>query len=212
MLIAGSVPPHDALGALSRERPIFHSEADFQHALAWQVHSADPLMNVRLETRAARGERLDLMFSRSDLGLSTALELKYPCAALDETVDGEQFVLPARGAQDIRGYDFMKDIARIERLVKAGVTDNGEVVAITNDRSYWTRPRHGRPTGAAAFRLYEGERLAGVRAWGPQSAGTEKHTKGPIELPGDYVLERQDYRKVVDGRGGSFRQLVVEID
>ena len=28
---------------------MFHSEADFQHALAWQIHEAAPESQVRLE-------------------------------------------------------------------------------------------------------------------------------------------------------------------
>jgi hypothetical protein len=211
MLIAGSVDLGDALRALAVARPIFHSEADFQHALAWQVHAADPLMSVRLETRAAQGERLDLWFRRPDLGLSTALELKYLCASLDAVVAGERFVLPAQGAQDIRGYDVMKDIARVERIVAGAVTDKGAVVTVTNDASYWTRPSHGRTTGAAAFRLYEGEHVGGRRAWGPESAGTQRYRQDAIELSGDYVMAWHDYSVVTDQRGGRFRQLIIEI-
>jgi hypothetical protein len=30
--------PH-LMDALAAQRPIFHSEADFQHALAWEIHT-----------------------------------------------------------------------------------------------------------------------------------------------------------------------------
>jgi len=36
---------------LSVERPVFHSEADFQHALAWKIHKKYPKMSVKLERR-----------------------------------------------------------------------------------------------------------------------------------------------------------------
>jgi len=36
---------------LSKERPLFHSEADFQHALAWAIHKNYPDVEVRLEKR-----------------------------------------------------------------------------------------------------------------------------------------------------------------
>jgi hypothetical protein len=39
------------LGALALKRPIFHSEADFQHAVAWEIHSRRPELSVRLEFR-----------------------------------------------------------------------------------------------------------------------------------------------------------------
>lgn len=35
--------------SLSEKRPIFHSEADFQFALAWEIQKEYPKANVRLE-------------------------------------------------------------------------------------------------------------------------------------------------------------------
>jgi len=32
----------ETMAALALVRPLFHSEADFQHAFAWQLHSAHP--------------------------------------------------------------------------------------------------------------------------------------------------------------------------
>ena len=69
------------LEALRRSRPVFHSESDFQHALAWVIQVCDPLARVRLETRPAPGMRLDLLVSRPDLGRHLVLELKYLTAA-----------------------------------------------------------------------------------------------------------------------------------
>jgi hypothetical protein len=37
------------LTALAKQRPIFHSEADFQHAIAWEIHKHLPRASVRLE-------------------------------------------------------------------------------------------------------------------------------------------------------------------
>jgi len=51
---------------LSQTRPIVHSEADFQHALAWQMHVENPNAVVRLETRPERGMRLDLLVALGD--------------------------------------------------------------------------------------------------------------------------------------------------
>jgi len=36
---------------LSVVRPVFHSEADFQHALAWQIHKQNSALKIRLEYR-----------------------------------------------------------------------------------------------------------------------------------------------------------------
>jgi len=37
------------LVSLSRDRPVFHSEKDFQFALAWKIHEMYPRAQVRLE-------------------------------------------------------------------------------------------------------------------------------------------------------------------
>ena len=38
---------------LARERPLFHSEADFQHALAWRIHETISDCGIRLEYKSA---------------------------------------------------------------------------------------------------------------------------------------------------------------
>ena len=48
------------LPALARRRPIFHSEADFQLALAWEIQTARPAAGVRLEKRLLHSPRINL--------------------------------------------------------------------------------------------------------------------------------------------------------
>ena len=40
---------HEFRKNLAKYRKIFHSEADFQHALAWQIHKEMPDCKIRLE-------------------------------------------------------------------------------------------------------------------------------------------------------------------
>jgi len=56
------------LSSLTIERPIFHSEADFQHALAWQIHTTMPEAKVRLEYRLRLKETMNL-----DIWVQTAI-------------------------------------------------------------------------------------------------------------------------------------------
>jgi hypothetical protein len=93
------------LAVLRRSRRVFHSEADFQHALALAITASDPGARVRLETRPLTGMRLDLLVSRPDLGGYLAVELKYLTAAWAGEDDGEHFEVLGQGAQDIRAYD-----------------------------------------------------------------------------------------------------------
>jgi hypothetical protein len=61
-------------------RPVFYSEADFQHALAWDIHLAEPGARLRLEAPLLAGgkERLDV-YAQTESG-RYAIELKYPRA------------------------------------------------------------------------------------------------------------------------------------
>jgi hypothetical protein len=80
-----------ALSALAARRPVFHSESDFQHALAWQIQLASPQAQIRLETRPRRGVHLDLLVVLD--GIRTAIELKYLLAGLRSSISGELFDL-----------------------------------------------------------------------------------------------------------------------
>jgi len=156
---------------------------------------------VRLETRPAPGVRLDLLLSRPDLRTHLVLELKYLTSAWVGDLHGEHFELLSQGAQDIRAYDVVKDIARVERFVGDKPGWSGAVLVLTNEPSYWTRPGHGRTTNADAFRIYEGNQLTGRRAWGANTGGTMKGREAPIELRGNYTCTWSDYSTLPGSRG-----------
>lgn len=200
------------LGTLRQSRPVFHSEADFQQALAWAIHLSDPSARVRLETRPAPGMRLDLLVWRPDLSRYLALELKYLTAAWSGEVNGEQFGLVSQGAQDIRAYDVMKDVQRVERFVDRRPGWSGMVLVLSNDPSYWSRPGHGRATNADAFRIYQDQVISGSRAWGADTgAGTMKDREAVIELRGDYRCRWSPYSSL-PGSKGEFRLLAFPVD
>lgn len=59
------LPP--VMSALAKDRPVFHSEADFQHALAWEIHRRWPETSVRLEFRVPKlGYHLDTWMADRD--------------------------------------------------------------------------------------------------------------------------------------------------
>ena len=209
MEIAGSIALSTLMTLLSSERPVFHSEADFQHHFAWKAHELDPCLKVRLETLPEPGMRLDLLFSRPDLGTETAIELKYLTREWSGVFDGEAFALKNQGAQDIRAYDVIKDIGRIERFVDARPGRNGFVIALTNDAAYWRQKTHGRPTNADAFRIHEGAVVSGWRQWGPNTGGT-KLGRDDLELRGSYKMAWRDFAQV-PGASGQFRALTVHV-
>ncbi|MCW8138190.1 MAG: hypothetical protein KIT58_04725 [Planctomycetota bacterium] len=187
--------------ALKTERPLFHSEADFQHEFAWTLRQLHSEVSIRLE------RRFDLDDGRVDLDvlvLSTdetvAIELKYKTATFTHEHRGEQFVLRNQGAQDIGRYDIVKDVSRVERLVLAGAVSRGFAIVLTNDRSLWT-PGRGGLTADSAFRLHEGVRLGpGALAWSERAGpGTRKDREDPIVLRGTYEPRWRPYSALGDG-------------
>jgi hypothetical protein len=87
-----------AMGHLARRRPLFHSEADFQLALAWELQTAHPHAQLRLEQRVMAHPPIALdILMRLD-GRRYAFELKYLKRALKTVVDGEPYPL-ATGAR-----------------------------------------------------------------------------------------------------------------
>lgn len=207
-MLAGSVDLDDVLARLAATRPVFHSEADFQHALAWHIHLADPELRIRLETQPAPGIRLDLLVSSGDRRSNSAIELKYLTRAWVGEVAGERFAVKNHGAQDVRCYDVVKDIHRVESLVVDRPGWSGAVVCLANDPIYWRLPTHGRATNADEFRLHEGSDLSGTLSWGPMTgAGTSKGRESSISLARRYVMRWRDFSRVDDM---VFRILVVE--
>lgn len=198
-----------ALESLALRRPVFHSEADFQHALAWQLQLDHPDARIRLETRPLAGKSvfLDLLLELD--GVRTAIELKYLVRSLTIEIDGELFELRAQSAHDVRRYDVVKDVVRLEAILAAGAADEGVMIALTNDPAYWTPGRDG--TVDAAFRLHEGITLSGTVGWAMHAGeGTTAKRTEALALCGAYALRWRNYSDTGD-RAGRFRALVVPV-
>lgn len=196
------------LARLAERRPVFHSEADFQLAFAWQLQTAYPDSQIQLEVRPRPHVRLDVLFRSK--GKRTAFELKYFARGLSISVDGEQYDLPSQGAQDVRSYDYCRDIERLEQAIRESTTDDAFAIAITNDSAYWLAGRK-LDSAHAAFRLTEGRTLAGIMDWAAHTgAGTKRNREQPIALQGAYTIGWRDF-SAVDGRYGSFRCLIVRV-
>ena len=108
----------DLLEGLASERPVFHSEAEFQHALAWRIHQTHPGAQIRPEYKPFPEERvyIDIWVAGTE---RAAIELKYFTRRFNVDVNGECFVLKDQSAQDIGRYDALKDVQRLERVVSA---------------------------------------------------------------------------------------------
>lgn len=199
------------LRSLAVKRPVFHSEADFQFAFAWEAKLQNPDLDVRLETHPEPAVRLDLELVAPGGTRGVAVELKYMTRLWGGSARGEPFALKNHGASDLRGYDVIKDIHRVERFVAARPGWSGLVIVLTNDPGYWRPRTHGRETNADAFRLGEGILLEGARAWGPNTGGTSRGREGVLRLRGSYPLKWVDYSSLGSGPGETLRALDIEI-
>ena len=194
---------HGNLASLAKQRPVFYSEADFQHAFAWQSQSL-PDSNIRLELPVKGESRRYLDISVSYGKERVLLELKYKTRSLMVNFSDEKFALRDQGAQDIGRYDYLKDIERLETMLEGQDAARGYAILLSNDHGYWTTTRSH--TVDAAFRLHENS-LSGVRHWDANaSAGTRRGREAPIRLRGKYQP-----LFAMEGVGGQFRYLLHEV-
>ena len=200
----------DALSALAERRPVFHSEADFQHELAWIIRELHPGIAPRLERPVELGDQrghVDLWLHEG--AANTVIELKYGTRKTAFVVDGEGYDL-RDGAPDWFRYDIWKDAARTESLVDGGEANAGFVIALSNDHLLWNKG--SREAISGAFSTHDGNEINGSLAWNPSAGpGSTRGRESPIELGGHYVTHWQPYSNPGSGSGGEFRCLVLDV-
>jgi hypothetical protein len=204
---------NDIMRRLARERPLFHSEADFQHALAWKIHGLMPEAQIRLEVSSGRfdkRERIDILVRFGNQ--TCAIELKYKKRKVDYEFAGEKFSLANDGAQDIGRYDFIKDVARLERFVSSERDIIGHAIFLTNDDLYWRESARG--INSAAFFLHEGRKISrgSLLSWHESTGkGTMKGRENSFELRAERVFSWEDYSTISGVANGAFRYLSLKV-
>ena len=200
------------MSSLSERRPIFHSEADFQHALAWELQTKFPSASIHLERpqrTEARTIYLDILMKLE--GHALAVELKYKTQKYHSNATSDEFRLSHQSASDIGRYDFIKDISRLEQVTQSIPNCRGWAIFLTNDSKYWNMQKRI-DTVDAAFSIAEGKTIEGSRGWGAlASAGTMKNRELPLVLNGSYVVAWNEYSNVETDKHGRFQYLGFEV-
>ena len=196
----------NTLSELAKERPIFHSEADFQHALAWKIHEGCGSCCVRLEyppPGVVNRVHLDVWVKHE--GATIVIELKYRTAELKTQCHGERFDLKPHSAPDLGRYGFIEDVQRLESIVQNyGADAVGYAVLLTNDHLYWLPPRKKLPNDRQ-FRVHEGRTIAGTLRW-------QEDAEDPVVLSGRYGLRWEDYSSSAKNKkNGQFKYLLVTV-
>lgn len=202
-----------AMDNLCLKRKLFHSEADFQFALAWEIQTLYPEAAVRLEycPQEARQMHIDIVVELNNKVYP--IELKYKTLKLDCPIEGEYYNLKSHGAQDIGKYDCLLDVQRLEQCSRLLPRfECGFAIWLTNDPLYWTAAK--KPgTMAEAFALYEGVCKSGTMGWASHtSAGTQKGREEPISLRGAYSIHWQPYSQISEARAGKFQYVLLSIN
>ena len=197
---------------LAGQRKIFHSEADFQHALAWEIHGSLHDGTIRLEyPHSHSGQQMHIDIWVSERNSLVPIEVKFKTRVLKTRIGSESYDLKNQSAQDIGRYDFIKDIGRIEQVVCENHNSVGYTILLTNDSAYWKSPRKPNPVDAC-FRIHEGRVLAGTLRWQGAGAGTTRGRESEISLTGHYHVTWKDYSRVGEGRYNQFRYLLFRIE
>lgn len=212
------------LKTLSDERPIFHSEADFQHALAWKLHSTIPTASIRMEINSpainrspqqkakSKGRmRLDI---RAQIDkLYVGLELKYRTNELSTTMDGELFKLSKHSAYPIGRRAFLDDLRRLEYFVDHEWIDIGYAILLTNAYTYWN-PSQGEYNCDKAYEIFHERSITpGSFDWAAHTgSGTKGKATTPITLRSAYRFQWHHYSTIPSTMNCQFKFLVVEVN
>ena len=200
---------HDLMHRLSLQRPIFHSEADFQFSLAWLIKETYPDCEIRLEFVPEFNPNLHLDILVILEGKWIPIELKYTTKKCIKNIDEELYILKEHGAKDQGCYNYLKDIMRIEEFrAKSNKFIEGYTIKITSEISYLKPPIKEMCT-YASFSIHEGSVKTGNMEWSINTGvGTKKGLENPIVLTDIYPIHWKMYSKIDDTNSGTFMYLV----
>ncbi len=189
--------------SLSDKRPIFHSEADFQVALAWEIQKGYPKANIRLEYPVDKMNIDIVVFCGEKM---IPIELKWLrtdfecCIKGADGENGEKFKLALSGADAEVRYDCLKDIERIENISE--ICDDfveGYTIWLTNSEKYWESPKNIEKT-CKNFTVHHTANIKcnSTLEWSEHTdiKTIKKHEK--ISLKNSYTFSWEDYSIIAE--------------
>ena len=211
------------LESLAQRRPIFHSEADFQHELALELSRAG--YGVRLEVPhsvllggVSVAVELDLRVVDPQSRKQTAIELKYAKAATRIVLGGESFSLKNTAGTNLSRFDCLADFQRVGRLVETQQADVGFALFLTNAPTFWEDDVGITDNQARQFSIHAGRTFAAGEAldWVPVNPKTSSVTKkrlspySPVIIPRAARCMWTDY-SAIPAPNGTLRYLLSAI-
>lgn len=196
----------EILSNLSKTRPIFHSEADFQLGLFRKLITEGHVRSEDVYHEYSFGQKnVDIVLKPKE-GRIVAIELKYltktTCLeAIGECGDKKEWFRLRKGAENRGRYGFWKDIDKLQSFVEANKCI-GYAICLTNTTAYEDTPapdNMDKNFSLAEGREYPNDRVLRWRA--------PRKDHPDIEIKKSYVLKWEDYDK-----NHGFRYLLVQID
>lgn len=149
---------------LSNQRPVFHSEGDFQFSLARLIQQKHPNAKIRLEYPYVNNQNdnnyLDIYVKIGNNRYG--IELKYKTEGQNITVHRESYSLKNHAAHGNACYDFWRDVSRLEKMQSRtkNKIDKGFAIFLTNDVRYENPPTNR--TNYERFKIFN-DRIVGPR-------------------------------------------------
>ncbi|MEQ6378244.1 hypothetical protein RZN25_15635 [Bacillaceae bacterium S4-13-56] len=201
---------NELMNILSNKRPIFQSEADFQHAFAWELQTQYPKSKIRLEyPHSTENNRIYLDLWVNEEPIYYAIELKYIKKRLNTVFNHENFQLTSNDAPDQARYDFLKDIGRLEQVAHHFGNTIGFAILLTNEPAMWKSPTR-EDVNDIQFRFQEGRVVHGELDWGPKTGLGTKKGREILNIQDEYHLQWKDYSNL-ETKNGEFRYLAVKV-
>lgn len=207
----------EALNILSEVRPVFHSEADFQHALAIILVKKGYDCRLEIPYRIeVNGEdvraELDILVIEKG-SEKTAIELKYVKNRYAGVHNNEHFDLANSWGPNLSRFDCFADLQRVSALVNAGKASNGFCIFLTNKENAWRDDVTASGNLGSQFSIHEGRVLVAgeILNWVGNTHEGNVGTKRlppycPIEINQNLELKWADY----SNSGTCFRYLLLE--
>lgn len=199
----------DLLSEISLRRTVFRSHFDLRDSLADQLRLQGYTVTVN---RDLGNGKIDIWAGNERSGLVYAIEVRYKTAAATFNVTGKTYELKKHAAYDISRYDFVNDVAKLERIVDTHSGVVGYALLITNDHLYWSGTSK-RGSIDEDFHLYDGRVLNGHLSWSKEAgAGTVDGREETICIRRRYQLKWEEYANLGREKSDIFKGLIVRVE
>ena len=187
--------------SLSDKRPIFHSEKDFQFALAWEIQKEYPKSNIRLEYPVGKMDIDIVVFCGEDNKIMIPIELKYKTGELYKdnkkyNIKNEDFLLKEHAAHNISRHNFLKDIERIESISESL---EGYTIWLTNSKKYWESPSNIENT-CKNFTVHDKANIKcnSTLEWSEHTYIKTRNEHKEITLKNSYTFSWEEYSTIAE--------------